>query len=87
MPAPLYTQTVIAFIWDFDRTLIASNMQDPIFARYGVDPAEFWSEVDGLTEHYEQSGVVIQRDLAYLGHLLSYVRAGVFKHLSNSVLV
>jgi hypothetical protein len=86
MPAPLYTQTVIAFVWDFDRTLIASNMQDPIFAKYGVDPAEFWAEVDGLTDHYSQSGVVIQRDLAYLVHLLTYVRSGVFKDLSNDLL-
>jgi hypothetical protein len=86
MPAPLYTQTVIAFVWDFDRTLIASNMQDPIFARYGVDAGEFWAEVDGLSEHYSQSGVIIQRDLAYLGHLLTYVRSGVFKDLSNEIL-
>ncbi len=86
MPAPLYTQTVIAFVWDFDRTLIASNMQDPIFAKYGVDSAEFWAEVDGLTDHYSQSGVVIQRDLAYLVHLLTYVRSGVFKDLSNDLL-
>ena len=86
MPAPLYTQTVIAFVWDFDRTLIASNMQDPIFAKYGVDPTEFWAEVDGLTDHYSQSGVVIQRDLAYLVHLLTYVRSGVFKDLSNDLL-
>jgi hypothetical protein len=27
MPPPLYTQTVIAFIWDYDRTLIPSNQQ------------------------------------------------------------
>jgi hypothetical protein len=86
MPAPLYTQTVIAFVWDFDRTLIASNMQDPIFAKYGVDPGEFWAEVDGLTDHYSQSGIVIQRDLAYLVHLLTYVRSGLFKDLSNDLL-
>ncbi len=86
MPAPLYTQTVIAFVWDFDRTLIASNMQDPIFAKYSVDPEEFWAEVDGLTEFYGRSGVLIQRDMAYLGHLLTYVRAGIFKDLSNEVL-
>ena len=86
MPAPLYTQTVIAFVWDFDRTLIATNMQDPIFAKYGVDPDEFWAEVDGLMDHYSQSGIIIQRDLAYLGHLLTYVRSGQFKDLSNDVL-
>ncbi len=50
MPAPLYTQTTIAFIWDFDKTLIPGNQQDPLFASYGVDPSRFWAEVDGLVE-------------------------------------
>ncbi len=83
MPAPLYTQTVIAFVWDFDKTLIPSNMQDPIFDAYGVDPDDFWNEVEGLVEYYERNGVIIQRDTAYLGHLLTYVREGVFEGLSN----
>ena len=86
MPAPLYTQTVIAFIWDFDKTLIPSNMQDPIFAEYGVDPSVFWAEVDGLGEYYARNGEVIQQDTAYLGHLLTYVRTGLFKGLSNEKL-
>ena len=86
MPAPLYTQTVIAFIWDFDKTLIPSNMQDPIFDEYGVDAGAFWAEVDGLSEHYERNGVLIQQDTAYLGHLLTYVREGIFKGLSNKKL-
>jgi len=83
MPAPLHTQTVIAFIWDFDKTLIPSNMQDPIFAEYDVDPSDFWSEVDGLVDYYEGNGVIIQKDTAYLGHLLTYVREGLFGDLSN----
>ncbi|MEA2024990.1 MAG: HAD family hydrolase [Actinomycetota bacterium] len=83
MPTPLYTQTVIALVWDFDRTLIPGNMQDPIFDAYDVDPAVFWGEVDGLVEHYGRQGVRIQRDIAYLGHLLTYVREGVFKNLTN----
>ncbi|MGI9666410.1 MAG: HAD family hydrolase [Acidimicrobiia bacterium] len=83
MPPPLHTQTVIAFVWDFDKTLIASNMQDPIFAEYGVDPDVFWGEVDGLVAHYAREGVIVQKDTAYLGHLLTYVREGVFGDLSN----
>ncbi len=86
MPAPLYTQTVIAFVWDFDKTLIPSNMQDPIFDAYGVDPDDFWNEVEGLVDYYERNGVIIQRDTAYLGHLLTYVREGVFENLSNAKL-
>lgn len=86
MPAPLHTQTVIAFVWDFDRTLIPSNMQDPLFDAYGVDPAIFWTEVEGLVEHYAREGVIVQRDTAYLGHLLTYVREGLFPDLSNAKL-
>lgn len=86
MPAPLHTQTVVAFVWDFDRTLIPSNMQDPIFDQYGVDPSVFWAEVDGLVDHYAREGIIVQKDTAYLGHLLTYVREGIFKDLSNAKL-
>ena len=50
MPPPLYVQNVIAFVWDYDRTLIPGNQQDPIFDEYGVDPGEFWAEVEGLVD-------------------------------------
>lgn len=83
MPVPLYTQTVIALVWDFDRTLIPGNMQDPIFDAYDVDPAVFWAEVDGLVEYYRRQGIRIQRDIAYLGHVLTYAREGIFKGLTN----
>jgi len=86
MPAPLYTQTIIAFVWDFDRTLIPTNMQGPIFDEYGLDAEDFWAEVDGLAEYYARSGIVIQKDLAYLTHLLTYVREGVFGDLTNAKL-
>jgi hypothetical protein len=83
MPVPLYTQTVVAYIWDFDRTLIPGDMQDPILAAYGVDPDRFWAEVDGLGDHYARQGVQIQRDLGYLSHLLTYVQKGIFEGLTN----
>lgn len=86
MPVPLHTQTVIAFIWDFDRTLIRDNMQGPIFEEYGVDEANFWREVDGLVEFHRAQGEVIGRGLAYLTHILSYVEQGIFKGLSNDKL-
>lgn len=83
MPVPLYTQTVIACIWDFDRTLIPGNQQEPLFEAYGVDEERFWAEVDGLPEFYRRRGVTISRDSAYLLHILSYVEAGIFADLSN----
>jgi hypothetical protein len=83
MPAPLYTQTVIAFIWDFDRTLIPGNQQDPLFEEYGVDGDVFWAEVDGLVDHYRRRGMLITRDIAYLLHVLTYVEEGIFDGLTN----
>ena len=76
MPVPLYTQTVVAFIWDFDRTLIPDNMQGPIFDEYGVDDEAFWEEVDGLVEFHACRRAELDRDTAYLLHLLTYVEPG-----------
>jgi hypothetical protein len=84
MPVPLYTQTVIAFIWDFDRTLIPGNQQEPIFEEYGVDAEVFWREVEGLPEFHRVRGELISRDTAYLLHILTYVEAGIFKGLTNA---
>ncbi len=84
VPPPLYTQPVVAFIWDFDRTLIPSNQQDALFDAYGVDPDAFWREVDGLTRFYQARGVKIGRDAAYLLHILTYVREGIFEGLTNA---
>jgi hypothetical protein len=86
MPVPLHTQTVIAFIWDFDRTLIPDNMQWPIFQEYGVDEATFWREVDGLLAYHRALGETMGRGLAYLIHILNYVEQGIFKGLSNAKL-
>jgi len=86
MPAPLYTQTVIAMIWDFDRTLSPGNMQDPLFAEYNVDPASFWAEVEALPEYHARFGELVARDTAYLLHLLTYVASGVMADLTNAKL-
>ena len=82
-----FSQTVIAVVWDFDKTLIAGNMQTPLFARYGVDERVFWDEVDALGEFYLGHGAQrVADDSLYLNHILEYVRAGVFKGLSNAIL-
>ncbi|HET6380375.1 MAG TPA: HAD family hydrolase [candidate division Zixibacteria bacterium] len=86
MAAP-FSQTVIAVVWDFDKTLIAGNMQAPLFRRYGVDERAFWEEVDQLRDFYLAHGAQrVNDDVLYLNHILEYVRAGAFKGLSNAVL-
>ncbi len=86
MPPPLYTQNVVAFIWDFDRTLIPDNMQGPLFEFYGVDEGLFWEEVNGLVAFHAERGEVLSRDMAYLLHILEYAATGAFKGLSNQKL-
>ncbi|HVM25344.1 MAG TPA: HAD family hydrolase [Candidatus Limnocylindrales bacterium] len=86
MPGP-FSQTVIAVVWDFDKTLIPGNMQSPLFAHYGVDERAFWDEVDALAGFYLAHGARrVAEDALYLNHILEYVRDGAFAGLSNETL-
>lgn len=91
MPPPLYTQSIIALIWDFDKTLSHGYMQDPLFAEYGVDGKTFWAEVNSLADYYGDPNCAggparVGKDTIYLNHILTYVRAGIFKNLTNDKL-
>ncbi len=87
MSQPLFLQNIIACIWDFDKTLIPGYMQEPLFANYQVDPKKFWQEVAELPNYYRKSGLeMIASDTAYLNHILTYTRQGVFKGLNNDTL-
>lgn len=82
----LFLQNVIAVIWDFDKTLSPHYMQRPLFENYGVDEAEFWGEVNALPAYYARAGITVHADTCYLGHLLTYVKAGIMPDLSNAKL-
>jgi hypothetical protein len=86
MATTLYTQNIIACIWDFDKTLIPAYMQAPLFRRYGVDEATFWAETNSLGEHYKRRGYHISGEIAYLNHILTYVLAGRMAGLNNKIL-
>lgn len=86
MPPSLQTQTIVAFIWDFDRTLTQGYMQKPLFAHYEVDESNFWEEVNALENFYAEHGLKIADDTAYLEHTLNYVRTGKFPGMTNSLL-
>ncbi len=87
MSGNLFVQNIVAVIWDFDKTLSRTYMQAPLFARYGVNEKEFWDEVNGLDCHYRAAGAErVSKDTIYLNHILTYVRRGIFKDLSNSLL-
>lgn len=83
----LFLQNVIALVWDFDKTLIPGYMQEPLFARYGVDAQTFWSEVNALPAEYRKRGVeLVSTEVLYLNHILDYTRRGIFQGLSNTLL-
>lgn len=72
-PEPL-PQTEIAVIFDFDITLSPNYMQEPIFKKYGIGAAEFWSRSDALKKRgYDD-------EHAYLKVLIDYARG---KSISN----
>lgn len=83
---PRFSQNIIAMVWDFDKTLIPYYMQKPMFQEYGVDEKQFWDEVIQLPKLYEKQGIKLSPDTAYLNHILTYVRKGIFKNLSNKKL-
>lgn len=86
MATVLFTQSIIACVWDFDKTLIPGYMQAPLFRRFGVDENTFWTETNALGERYRQRGYNVSGESAYLNHLISYVREGHMKGLNNALL-
>ena len=80
MASNIFTQTNIAVIWDFDKTLIPGYMQDPLFRYYHVDGRTFWREVNALPKYLRREGhEMVAEDSIYLNHILAYVRAGILR--------
>lgn len=81
-----FSQNIIAIVWDFDKTLIPYYMQKPLFEEFGVNESQFWKEVGALPALYAKQGIQMSPDTAYLSHILTYVKQGIFKDLTNSKL-
>jgi len=83
----VFTQTIIAVVWDFDKTLIPGYMQRPLFEKFGVDEQKFWGEVNQLETYYRENGCEqVSSEMAYLNHVLDYARKDYFKGLNNQLL-
>jgi hypothetical protein len=82
----IHGQNIVACIWDFDKTLIPGYMQKPLFEYFNVDESVFWSEVNQLPELYSARGMNVSSDTIYLNHLLSYVKNGPMRGLTNQQL-
>lgn len=81
-----FEQNIIAMVWDCDKTLISSYMQEPLFRHFNVDGGKFWQEVNALKAYYGKQGISVNSDTCYLNHILTYVKAGLFKGLNNALL-
>jgi hypothetical protein len=79
----LHSQNIVACLWDFDKTLIPGYMQSPIFRAYGIDEDLFWREVNALPAIYAERGYHVSKDTVYLNHLLSFIKNGPLKGLTN----
>jgi hypothetical protein len=79
----IHGQNIIACVWDFDKTLIPGYMQKPLFHYYGINEKSFWSEVNQLPSLYSSRGMKVSPDTIYLNHLLSYVKNGPMRGLTN----
>jgi len=86
MATPLFTQNIIACIWDFDKTLIPEYMQSPLFKKYGVNESDFWTETNALVAEYHKRGYRLSGEIGYLNHILTYVLAGKMSGLNNKIL-
>jgi hypothetical protein len=86
MAAPLFTQNIVACIWDFDKTLIPGYMQAPLFRRYQIDEKTFWAETNALVSRYHERGYRLSGEIGYLNHILTYVLAGPMAGLNNRLL-
>jgi hypothetical protein len=86
MSATLFTQNIVACIWDFDKTLVPDYMQSPLFRRYNVDERTFWAETNALVERYRGRGYHLSPEIGYLNHLLTHVLAGPMAGLNNRIL-
>src|SRR3954462_8492650 len=86
MATTLFTQNIIACIWDFDKTLIPEYMQSPLFRRYGVNETNFRIETNNLGSPYHKRGYQLSGEIAYLNHILPHVLAGEMAGLNNRLL-
>jgi len=68
------SQPIIAFLYDFDKTLCTTDMQDYAFIpSLGMTPAEFWSEANGFGRRNHIDGI--------LAYMYTMLRESEAKHL------
>ena len=76
--------SIIAVVWDFDKTLVDGYMEDPIFEEYGLDANTFWAETREIADRLSaQQGIMVNRDTYYLNRFICLAKEGRFPGLNN----
>ncbi len=80
--------SIIAVVWDFDKTLVDGYMEDPIFEHYDVDSNAFWEETSAIINRImAEQGIMVNRDTYYLNRFIEFAKKGIFAGLNNAELV
>lgn len=82
----VFMANIIAVIWDCDRTLIDGYMEDPIFADYNIDAADFWQQINSQLTEFDQRGIRVNKDTYYLNHFIKCAHGGCLDGLNNEKL-
>ena len=77
---------IIAFIWDFDRTLVDGYMQDPIFKKFGIDSSKFWSDMEAAKEECAKRAYRVNKDTYYVNYFIRCAHDGTLQGLNNAML-
>ena len=77
---------IIAVIWDFDRTLVAGYMQDPIFNRYRIDASKFWADMEKAKEECSKKAYRVNKDTYYVNYFIKCAHDGTLPGLNNAML-
>ena len=79
--------SIIAVVWDFDKTLVDGYMEDPIFEEYGIDADAFWKESSEIAGRLSrEQGIMVNSDTYYLNRFIKYAKDGRFAGLDNTKL-
>ena len=79
--------SIIAVVWDFDKTLVDGYMEDPIFEEYGIDANGFWKETAQIAQKLaNEQNIMVNKDTYYLNRFINYAKEGRFKGLDNEKL-
>lgn len=79
--------SIVACIWDFDKTLISGYMQSEMLKEYGIDENHFWDYINSMPSILEDRGYKLTDTLSYLNFLISAVRLGYFPGLTRDKLI